>query len=374
MRVLQVAPPWFEVPPWRYGGIELVIGTLCDGMVAAGHEVTLLASGGSATTAQLHTVYDDPPSADLGDAVTELLHVIEADDLGPFDVVHDHTLLGTVRHAARGTWPLVHTLHGPWTARSRALYGRLAEDVALVAISHDQAARAGGIPLHGVVHNGLDLDRYPITLDHTEDLAFVGRASPEKGPVAAIEVARRTGRRLVMAIKLNEPHEHAYFREVVAPRLGDADVEVVREATHEQKTAILSRAAVVVAPVAWDEPFGLVLAEAGACGTPIVAFGRGAAPEVIRDGVSGIVVDPAAGISGLCEAVEAASTIDGADCRRHVAEHFSSERMVDGYLQVYDDLRRPRFMRARPAALAPPYVPPAHRPVATLPSVSPTSR
>ena len=356
MRILQVAPPWFAVPPPRYGGIELVISTLTEGLVAAGHEVTLLASGGSRTAAELATVYDVPPSTDLGDAVTELLHVTAVDDIGPVDIVHDHTLLGATRLAARGAWPLVHTLHGPWSDRSRALYRHLADHLALVAISHDQAARANGVPISAVIPHGLDLDRYPVSLDHSDDLAFVGRASPEKGPAEAIEVARRTGRRLVMAIKVNEAIERAYFDEVLAPLLPHADVELVRDATHEQKTAIMARAHAVVAPVAWDEPFGLVLAEAGACGTPVVAFGRGAAPEVVRDGVNGIVVDPAAGVDGLVAAVEAAGTIDRASCRHHVAEQFAAARMVDDHLQLYADLRAPRFKRARPAELAPPFV------------------
>ena len=362
MRILQVAPPWFAVPPRRYGGIELVISTLADGLVAAGHDVTLLAAGGSHTAARLETVYDTPPSVDLGDPVTELLHVTAVDDLGPFDVVHDHTLIGASRLAARGTWPLVHTLHGVWTERSRALYRRLADHLALVAISHDQAERAHGVPITAVIPHGLDLDHYPVSVDHTDELAFVGRANPEKGPADAIEVARRTGRRLVMALKVNEATEHAYFDEVLAPMLARADVELVDDATHEVKTAIMARAHAVLAPIAWDEPFGLVLAEAAACGTPVVTYGRGAASEVVRDGVSGIVVDPTAGVDGLVAAVEASGSIDRGGCRRHVEEQFSAVRMVDDHLQLYADLGTPRFKRARPAELAPPFVLPHRAP------------
>lgn len=373
MRILQVAPPWFEVPPRHYGGIELVIATLADGLVAAGHDVTLLASGGSSTTATLHSVYPTPPSAALGDAMTELAHVLAVDDLGPFDIVHDHTVLGTARLAARGTWPLIHTLHGPWTDRAVHVYRRLADRTALVAISHDQAARVPSIPIAAVVHNGIDLDRYPIGLDRTDELAFVGRASPEKGPEQAIDVARRTGRPLRMAIKVNEPVEHEFWERKLAPALTGLDVEVLHDATHEQKTALMARAHAVIMPIQWDEPFGLVMIEAGACGTPVVVYGRGAAPELVVDGVTGFVVDPEAGLDAFCAAVEAADTIDPATCHHHVATTFSAQQMVDGYLDLYEDLRRARFMRARPAALAPPFVPP-HRPIATPPEVAPHRR
>lgn len=351
MRILQVAPPWFAVPPHRYGGIELVIGTLADGLVAAGHEVTLLASGGSRTSADLHTVYPEPPSHDLGDATTELLHVMAVDELGAFDVVHDHTLLGTARAAAGGTWPLVHTLHGQWSDRSRRVYRRLADSVALVAISRDQAARGMGVPLAAVVHHGLDLDRYAVSLDRTDELVFVGRASPDKGPHLALEVARRTGRPLAMAIKVNEPDERRYWHDVLEPLVADVGADVTIDATHEQKVAMMARAHAVVVPLQWDEPFGLVLVEAGACGAPVVVTRRGAAPEVVRDHVSGLLVEPDAGIAGLVTAVEAAGTIDPADCRGHVQVHFSRERMVADHLDLYERLRQPRPARAHGGAL-----------------------
>lgn len=357
MRILQVAPPWFEVPPGAYGGIELVISALADGLVAAGHDVTLLASGGSRTSARLHTVYPTPPSSDLGDTMTELLHVMTVDDLRGFDIVHDHTVLGTAWSAAHGTWPLVHTLHGPWSDRSVRVYRRLATGAALVAISRDQAARAPSVPIAAVVHNGIDVDRYPIGLDRTDELVFVGRASPDKGPVQAIEVARRTGRPLAMAIKVNERAEHVYWQEVLEPLLSGIDARVTFDATHDQKTAMMARAHAVVTPIQWDEPFGLVMAEAAACGAPVVVYGRGAAPEVVQDGVTGFVIDPDAGIEAFCAAVEVADTIDPAACREHVLAHFSSQRMVADYLRLYEDLRRPRFMRSSSTPFASALVP-----------------
>lgn len=339
MRILQVAPPWFTVPPTRYGGVEMVVADLVEGLVAAGHDVTLLASGGSRTSARLHTVFDEPPSTALGSTLVELAHVLALDDLGRFDVVHDHTVLGTARLALRADGPVaVHTLHGAWDPVTLAVYDRLGRDVALVAISHDQAARAHGVPLAGVVHNGIDPARYPVVVDRGDELVFLGRASPDKGPVEAIEVARRTGRPLAMAIKVNERDEHAYWHEAIVPRLGTADVRVVRDATHEEKVELLAHAHALVAPIQWDEPFGLVLVEAGACGVPVVAFARGAAPEIVRDGITGALVDQTDGVDGLCDAVDAVADVDGAACRRHVATRFSAARMVAGYLRVYERL------------------------------------
>lgn len=354
MRILQVAPPWFEVPPERYGGIELVISALADGLMDAGHDVTLLASGGSTTQASLHTVYPHPPSEDLGDTLTELLHVLAVDDLGSFDVIHDHTLIGTARLAARGAWPVVHTLHGPWTDRSLRVYRRLGRQVALAAISHDQAAGARDVPIAAVVHNGLDVDRYPVGLDRTDEVVFVGRANPEKGPELAIEVARRTGRPLAMAIKVNEANEHDYWRQVVAPRLADIEAQVVFDATHAEKTALMARAHAVLMPIQWEEPFGLVMVEAAACGTPVVAFGRGAAPEVVRHGETGFVVTPEEGVDGLCAAVEDAAAIDPAACRAHAETHFSRDRMVADYVELYERLQLPRFKRVPAAGRADP--------------------
>lgn len=347
MRILQVAPPWFSVPPARYGGTELVVAGLADGLVAAGHEVTVLAAGGSTTSARLATVYDAPPTADLGDTTTELLHVLAADDLGPFDIVHDHTLLGTALAAARGAPHVVHTLHGAWTDRSRAVYRRLGERVTLVAISHDQAARAPDVDIRVVIHHGVDVDAYPVCLDRGEALAFVGRASPDKGPELAIEVARRTGRPLHMAIKVNEADEHRYWDTVLEPATHLADVHVTFDATHEQKTWILSHAYALLAPLQWEEPFGLTMVEAMASGVPVVAFARGAAPELVVDGVTGHLVPPRTWVGGLVRAVEDVGGISPAACREHVAACFSRGCMVEHHLDLYEELTVPRFRRTR---------------------------
>lgn len=324
------------MPPRRYGGSELVVSVLTKALVRAGHDVTLLASGGSRTAARLVTVHRTPPSADIGDPLLELHHVSASEHLSDVDVVHDHTLLGSALTAARGTVPVVHTLHGPFTERSRPVLARLGRTVDLVAISHDQAAHAPEVPLRGVVHNGLDLTRYgPGTGARGDGLIFLGRASPDKGPEVAIEVAHRTGRPLTMAIKVNEPAEQAYWDEVIAPMLGRADVTVVRDADHDTKVGLLRAAHALVAPIRWPEPFGLVLAEAGACGVPAIAFRRGAAGEIIEDGVTGRLVEPQEGVAGLVRAVCDVGTVDPAACLARVGERFSADALVAGYLAVY---------------------------------------
>ncbi len=356
MRILQVAPPWFAVPPEGYGGIEAVVANLTDGLVAAGHEVTLLAAGGSRTTAHLCTVHPSPPSEALGDLVAEALHHLAVDELGPFDVVHDHTLFGTIRLVAAGTRHLVHTLHGPWTPHVRGIYERIGDRVSLVAISRHQAAAAGRVRVAVTIPHGIDTMRFPMSLHRTDELVFVGRATPDKGPVTAVEVARRTGRPLAMAIKVNEPQERAYWRDVVLPLLKGVDANVVVNATHEDAVAMMARSYAVLVPIDWEEPFGLVMLEAAACGGRVVAFDRGAAGEIVVDGRTGLLVDPGEGVEGMCRAVDAAGTIFPGACREHAEQHYGVDAMVQAHLELYERVTVPRFRRGRPAAFAHPFV------------------
>jgi glycosyltransferase involved in cell wall biosynthesis len=339
MRILQVAPPWFSVPPESYGGIELVVAGLADGLTAAGHDVTLLASGGSSTRAHLRSVYETPPSELLGDSLTELGHVLTA-YVGEqrFDVVHDHTVLGAALGALHGATPVVHTVHGPWIPDLERIYGPLADRLALVALSHDHAGRAPScVPIAGVVANGLPLERYPVGAHDGGYLAFLGRANPDKGPLVAIEVSRRLGLPLRMAIKVNEADERRYWDEVLVPALHGHDVEVLLGAGHDEKVALLGGAACLLVPIAWPEPFGLVMAEASACGTPVVAFARGSAVEVVVHERTGFLVAPD-DVDGFCAAVEPARALDPAVCRRHAEERYSVAAMVEGYLAVYRDV------------------------------------
>ncbi len=346
MRILQLAPPWFPVPPVRYGGTELVIAALTDQLVANGHEVTLLAAGGSSSRAQLRTVYPTPPTAQLGDLIVELPHVLAGyRDRHRYEVIHDPTVTGAAVGALLDGPPVVHTVHGTWVPELCDLYRAIADRVALVAISHDHAARApGDLPLAGGVHNGIDVTRYPFEARSRGHLAWLGRAGPDKGADLAVTIATRLGLPLRMAVKLNEPDEHRWWDEVLAPLLGDTDTTVVRNATHAEKVDLLCGAVALLFPIRWDEPFGLAMVEATACGTPVAAFARGAAPEVVDHDRTGWLVPPG-DVDAMCAAVQRTTTIDRAICRTHVLRHFTAARMARGYERVYEALAPARTLR-----------------------------
>jgi glycosyltransferase involved in cell wall biosynthesis len=341
MRILQIAPPWFPVPPTGYGGIEWIVSSLADGLTALGQDVTLVANGDSDTSAELVSVFDGSSPQRLGDVWMDAAHAVTAYlRAADVDIVHDHTgVIGPAIAAAGGLrTPVVNTLHGPWTRDNEVLYRAISHRVALTAISHDQAARApDGVRIAAVVHNGIELDAYAVGQRREDFLLFVGRASHEKGPEVAIEVARRAGMPLVMAMKVNEPAEHRYLAQVVRPAMEGADVDLRTDVGHEEKADLMMRARAVLVPIGWDEPFGLVMAEAAASGAPVIVFRRGSAPELVLDGISGRLVPPG-DIDAMAEAVEGIGDIDPLDCRAWAEGRFSARRMVRRYLRVYEQL------------------------------------
>ena len=329
-----VAPPWFELPPTGYGGTEAVVAGLVDGLVDLGHEVTLVGSGRHRTRAQHFVpVFDEPPSALLGSPMPEVQAAATASDaladLG-VDLVHDHSLAGPLLARGRDV-PTVVTMHGPATGPNGDYFRRLGRTVDLVAISHAQRRLAPALNWVGVVHNGLDVSSFPFVPDKDDYVLWLGRFSPEKGAHLAIDAARAVGRRIVLAGKLNEPAEHEYFAEHVAPRLA-TDVEYVGEADATLKRELLSRAAVLAFPIQWEEPFGMVMAEALACGTPVAAIGRGSVPEVLTDGETGVVVREA---WRFPRALEAAAALDPYACRARAEQCFDLPVMAAGYDRIF---------------------------------------
>jgi len=319
MRVAVVAPPWFAVPPTGYGGIELVVSLLADGLVDAGHDVTLFASGGSRTKAALVSPMSQPPDPhDLGNTWP--------DDAGMVGPICGALLFGAP--------PVVHTLHGPWTEHNRPLYSLLARHVHLVAISDAQRAANLDVPYAGTVHNGIDLSAYKFRADKERSLVYIGRANPDKGPKEAITIARRAGLRLHMLLKRGEPAEREYFEREIEPLLA-SDVELYENVTHDEKIDLLGRACAMIFPMRWPEPFGLVMIEAMACGTPVVTTNWGAAPELVDDGVTGFRRD---GEDDLVDMIARVDTLDPLRCRRWVEDRFSGEAMVRGYEAVFEQV------------------------------------
>ncbi|MFN8035197.1 MAG: glycosyltransferase family 4 protein [Acidimicrobiia bacterium] len=334
MRIAEIAPVWFAVPPTGYGGIELVVALLADGLVEHGHDVTLFASGGSRTKATLVSPLAEPPDPSLlGSVWYDAFHAtasyLHSDD---FDVIHDHSgIIGPAIGAVRGRPPVVHTLHGPWTGQARAYYELIHERLHLVAISEAQRADGPDLRYAATVHNGIDLSSYGYRAEKDDFLVYIGRANPDKGPVRAIEIARRAGRPLKMILKRNEPPEREYYTSVVEPMLG-SDVEVVANIPHDTKVDLLGRARAMIFPIQWMEPFGLVMTEAMACGTPVVTTNWGAAPELVDDGVTGFRRDTD---DELVEALARIDDISPEACRDRVERLFSAEAMVRGYEQVF---------------------------------------
>jgi glycosyltransferase involved in cell wall biosynthesis len=341
MRIAVVSPVWFAVPPARYGGIEWVVSLLADGLVDAGHEVTLFASGDSRTKAELEAVFERAPSELIGRSLPELRHVLAAfERSGEFDVVNDHTGPLGVALGGLAEAPVVHTVHGPLNGEPGEVYAalsRVAPEVGLISLSLNQRRPQPELNWVGNCPNALDLQLYPCKPHRGEYLLFLGRMSPEKGAHRAIAVAMESGLPLKLAGKRSEPKEREYFRQLVEPHLVDG-IEYLGEVTHGEKVELLQDARVTLFPIEWEEPFGLVMIESMACGTPVVASRYGAVPEVIAHGRSGIVVDD---YREMAAAIEAADALDPLECRRYVEERFAPERMVADYLRVYESVAAP---------------------------------
>ena len=335
LSVALLAPPWFPVPPTRYGGIESVVALLADGLADAGHDVTLFASGDSLTKAKLAALYPEAPSEHIGESQWELRHVLTCiERAGEFDVISDHSGPPAVALSALARTPLVHTVHGPMDGDPGAFYEQLARvvpDVRLVSLSLNQRKPKPDLPWVGNCPNALALDLYPWAASRGDYLAFVGRMSADKGCHRAIEVAREAGLPLKIAGKRREPPELEYFRAFVEPHLDDA-IEYLGEVGHEEKVALLQGARATLFPIEWEEPFGLVMIESMACGTPVIATRWGAVPEVIEPGRSGVIVDDH---RQMAAALAEADALDPAECRAYVEERFSAHRMVDDYVAVY---------------------------------------
>ncbi len=332
-----LAPPWISVPPRGYGGVESVVSVLTEALVARGHDVTLFAAPGSRTSARLRTLLAAPHPEAIERSVYEADHVARAfaaieEEHSPFDIVHDHCGAVALAMADRIDVPLLHTVHGPFTADMHAFYAEHGEKASIVAISHCQRACAPSA-LRGmaVVPNPIEVARWPLLRRKDHFLLWVGRMTEEKGPHRAIAVARAAGRPLVLAGPI-QPGQETFFARMVEPHLDGHQISYIGEIGGREKVQAFSRAAALLMPIRWPEPFGMVMIEAMACGTPVLAFREGSTSEVVDEGVSGFVVDDEAAMAG---AVARLGEIDPAACRASAEQRFGSAAVAARYEAAY---------------------------------------
>jgi glycosyltransferase involved in cell wall biosynthesis len=323
------------VPPRGYGGIEWVVSLLAEGLVDAGHEVTLVASGDSRTRARLLYVYKTAPSEWIGRTHWDLNHALACIERAEeFDVINDHTgMLGLALSGLVRT-PFLHTVHGPLDGEAGDLYERivrLVPNAKLISLSMNQRRPRPDLPWIANCPNALDFSLYPSQPRRGEYLLFLGRMSPDKGAHRAIAVATELGLPLKLAGKMREPLEEKYFGELVEPHLNER-IQYLGEVNHGTKVELLQDARATLFPIEWEEPFGLVMIESMACGTPVIATRWGAVPEVIEHGRSGIIVDS---YREMPAALEQADALDPHEIRRCAEERFAPERMVADYLAAY---------------------------------------
>lgn len=348
MRIVLVVPPYFDIPPNGYGGVEAVVADLADALVARGHQVTVLGAGNSGTAARFVPLWDDTVPDRLGEPYPEVMHALKvrravariaATDV--IDVIHDHTFAGPLNAPAYHSLglPTVVTVHGPIDDDLYPYYRELSDDVGLVAISDRQQELAPDLNWIGRVHNALRVEEWPFQAEKSDYALFLGRFAPYKGAHLAVQAAHQAGVPLVLAGKCNEPAERAYFEQCVRPLLTEDD-HVFGVADAASKRKLLAGAQCLLFPIQWEEPFGIVMIEAMTCGTPVVALRGGAVGEVVVDGVTGLICEQPA---ELPAAIKRARELDPASCRRHVAANFGVAQLGSGYERIYQQVLSSRI-------------------------------
>ncbi|MBI2952752.1 MAG: glycosyltransferase family 4 protein [Chloroflexi bacterium] len=324
MRIAQISTPHIPTPPPAYGGSELVASYITEELVRQGHQVTLFAAPGSRTAATLIS-FPEVNQASTFDA-RELVHVARAFRYShDFDIVHNHCLSAGPALAHVSPVPVMSTLH-----YIHHILGCF-PDHNYAAVSQRQKQLASNLRIRDVVYNGIDVNLFRLGEDKDDFILFLGRFHPNKGAHLAIQVALRAERALVIAAPLPPPDQQDYFDALIKPHL-HGRITYVGEVRGQTKTELLAKAKAIVSPLTWDEPFGLVLLEAMASGTPVIATNRGSVPELVLDGKTGFVV---ADVDEMVQAIERVGEIDSSSCRAHVEQNFSIQAMVDKYLALY---------------------------------------
>ncbi|MBI3805742.1 MAG: glycosyltransferase family 4 protein [Nitrospirae bacterium] len=341
MKIAQIAPLYESVPPRLYGGTERVVSVLTEGLIQRGHDVTLFASGDSTTEARLIPVcpealrlsgVKDP----CADHMLELALVYEQAD--QFDLIHSHVDYFTFPFAAQAATPTITTLHGRLDPPELQAIHRYYKSHPLISISNSQREPFPFANWAGTVYHGLQMDRHRFYPNPGKYLAFLGRISPEKRPDLAIEIAKRTGVPLKIAAKVSD-QDRKYFEQVIRPLITPPLIEYIGEVDEEEKDIFLGEALALLFPIDWPEPFGLVMIESLACGTPVIARPCGSVPEILIDGTTGFIHSE---LDDLVGAVERIDTLSRRECRKHAETFFSAERMVEQYERIYEKLSATR--------------------------------
>ena len=355
MRIAQVAPLAERVPPVRYGGTERVVYALTEELVRRGHDVTLFASGDSLTSARLMPM--SPVGRRLDGASDGLFYEIAMLEdvyaqVSRFDLIHAHVDGLAFSFARQSETPTLHTMHGRLDLPAQLRMLSRFPEQRLVSISSSQRTPSLHLPLNwlGTVHNGVRLQHFrcQVTPSDPPYLVFLGRISPEKGPVEAIQIARRAGVPLKIAAKIDR-EDKVWAEENVIPLFDLPGVEYIGEVGERGKAELLAGALALLFPIDWPEPFGMTMIESLASGTPVIARRRGAVDEVLIDGVTGFICETE---DEMVDAIGRVAWIDRAHCRRHVEQHFSAETMTDGYEAIYQQTLAEQELRATDQVIA----------------------
>lgn len=341
MRVGLIAPPWVPVPPVAYGGIERMIDVLARGLQRAGVEVTLFATGDSTCPVPRKYTYEDSSKLRMGHQVAAIDHSLAAyESIGEVDIIHDHTNVGPFVSYGQTDVPVVATNHGVFQADTMRRFEAFSRrGIPIIAISYDQAAHASeDINISRVIHHGLDTERIPFGPGGGGYLTCLGRMVPEKGIHKACEIARKAGVPLRIGAKMRDPHEYQYFEEFVKPLLG-GNIEYLGELNTQDKMELLSKTEALLNPIQWAEPFGLVMLEALATGSPVLVPSIGAAPEIVTDGVTGILCETD---KDFVAAIDRVSELDRGECRLAAETTFSMNKMIEDHIAFYKCILRQR--------------------------------
>jgi glycosyltransferase involved in cell wall biosynthesis len=343
MKIAMLAPPWIQIPPPGYGGIEQVIALLAAELTKRGNEVTLFAAPGTRSRAEVLSPLEGPHPDEIQTAVYEADHVastfarMEETDPG-FDVLHDNCGFTAFAFADRIDTPVVHTLHGPFTKETRAFYVRHAHKASAVALSRYQAEQAPeALDIVAVIGNPIVVNDFPFRGEKDDYLLWIGRLNDDKGPQRAIAAAREAGSRLVLAGPV-QPGQEGFFSREVEPQLDGDRIRYIGE-VGDEKLDLYAAARALLMPIRWPEPFGLVMTEAMACGTPVIAFPEGSAPELVLDGETGFVVDDE---HAMAAAVGRLDEIDPQRCRSSAEERFDVAPVAKAYERAYESVASAR--------------------------------